>query len=274
MRKIKWIMALLVSAFLLTGCGKQENATEVLDASRKKMNELSNYAMKMEMNMGIKAEGMEMTIPVTIDAKIDDKSGISQINTTTSMLGMSFSTEGYTQIVDGKTITYSKGSYELDGEQIWTKETSDQTANYKQFLLITESSSKVEKKKSDDKNADYYQVTISKEKMKSLMAESSNLMGDSMDLGDGYDIQNDVVIGIYVDKESQYITKLSMDLKDVLSIEGMEAGTELTEFNFTLTFSEFDQVGTLTIPEEVITNAQEESDEDWNFDDIDEDSEM
>lgn len=267
MKKSKWLAALLVSVFALTGCGKtDENASEVLDTARKQMNELSNYSMKMEMKMGVKAEGMSMEIPVVVDAKIDEKSGTAQMTTTASMFGMEISTEGYTQVVDGKTITYSKGNYEFDGEEVWTKETSDEVSNYSEFVAITEFGTKIDKKKSDDKNADHYQVTISKEKMKELMSESSNLMGDSMDM-EGYDIKNDVVLDIYVDKNSNYITKMVMDLKDVISLEDMEVAMEISECSLTFTFSDFNKVGTVTIPADVITSAIDQSDDDWNFDD-------
>ncbi len=267
MKKSKWLAALLVSVFALTGCGSKNdsNASEVLDKARKQMNELSNYSMKMEMKMGIKAEGMTMEIPVVVDAKIDAKSKTGKMTTTASMFGMESTTEGYTQVVDGKTITYSKGNYEFDGEQVWVKETSEDETNYNEFVAITEFGTKVEKKKSDDKNADYYQLTISKEKMKELMSESSSLMGD-MDF-ESADIKNDVVLDIYVDKKSNYITKLSMDLKDVISMEDMEVAMEISECSLTFTFGDFDKVGTITIPEDVITNAIDQSDDDWNYDD-------
>ncbi len=266
MKKSKWLATLLVSVLALTGCGSKndKNASEVLDAARKQMNELSNYSMKMEMKMGIKAEGMTMEIPVVVDAKIDAKSKTGKMTTTASMFGMESTTEGYTQVVDGKTITYSKGNYEFDGEQVWTKETSEDETNYNEFVAITKFGTKLEKKKSDDKNADHYQVTISKEKMKELMSESSSLMGD-MDF-ESANIKNDVVLDIYVDKESNYITKLSMDLKDVISMEDTEVAMEISECSLTFTFSDFDKVGTITIPEDVVTSAIDQSD-DWNYDD-------
>ncbi len=265
-KKSKWLTALFVSVVALTGCGKSsENASEVLDTARKQMNELSNYSMKMEMKMGVKAEGMSMEIPVVVDAKVDEKSGTAQMTTTASMFGMESTTEGYTQVVDGKTITYSKGNYELNGEQVWTKETSDEVSKYNEFVAITEFGTKIEKKKSNDKNADYYQVTISKEKMKELMNDSSSLMGD-MDF-ENADIKNDVVLDIYVDKKSNYITKMTMDLKDVISLDDPEVEMEISECSFTFTFSDFNKVGTVTIPEDVITSAIDQSDDDWNYDD-------
>ncbi len=265
MRKSKWLVALFVSLLALTGCGKKEDFAEVLDASRKKMDELSNYAMKMEMKIGVKAEGIEMTLPVVVDAKIDAKSQTGEMTTSMQFMGMDISTQSYTQTVDGKTTTYTKE--EMDDEEVWTKETSESATDYKQFVSITENSTDIQKKKSDDKNADYYQVTISKEQMQSLMKESSNLMGDSMDM-EGYDIKNDVVVDVYVDKNSHYITKLGIDLKDVMSMDEMEAGVELTEASITISFSEFDKVGTITIPEDVIENAQEYSDDMENDSDI------
>ncbi len=82
-----------------------------------------------------------------------------------------------------------------------------------------------------------------------------------------YQIEKDVVIDAYIDKESNYITKIVMDLKDVMTVE---EDVELTSATITITIYDFDKVGTITIPEEVIQNAQEEAEgNDWNFDDED-----
>lgn len=255
MKRAKWLVALLVSVVALTGCGKTENAADVMNKAGEKMKGLSNYAMKMEMEIGVKASGLEMTVPMTIDAKIDTKSETAKMNMSIEMMGMKISTEGYTQTEDGKTTTYTK---EMMGDT-WTKEYSDDKTGYDEFTMIADTFSKIEKKKSNDKSANCYKATISKEKMDSLFATMGN---DSME---GYTIEKDVVIDVYVDKKSNYITKMVMDLKDAMKVEDE---VEITAATITITFSDFDQVGTITIPEEVITSAVEEHEmDDFNFDD-------
>lgn len=258
MRKSKWLVALLVSVIALTGCGKTENVEDVINTAGQKMRDLSNYAMKMEMNVGIKASGLEMTVPMTIDAKIDVKSETAQMNMAIEMMGMKMSTEGYVQTEEGKTTTYTK---EMMGDT-WTKEYSDDKTGFNDVMMIADNFSKIEKKKSNDKSANCYKATISKDKMDSFLSAMST---DNME---GYSIEKDVVIDVYVDKKSNYITKLVMDLKDVMEAD---EEVEITAATITITFSDFDQVGTITIPEEVITNAVEESDDmdDFDLDDSD-----
>ncbi len=256
MKKSKWLVALFVSVVALTGCGKTENVKEVFATAEKKMDALSNFTMKMEMNIGVKSSGVEMTIPTTIETKMDVKSKTSKMNMSVEMMGMKLSTEGYTQTVDGKVITYTK---EMMGDT-WTKEISDDDDS-NDVLSIAEHAKKIEKKKSDDKAANCYQLTISKEDMTALLG---TMGADSVE---EYQIEKDVVIDAYIDKESNYITKIVMDLKDVMTVE---EDVELTSATITITIYDFDKVGTITIPEEVIQNAQEEAEgNDWNFDDED-----
>ena len=272
MKKSKWLAALLVSVLMLTGCGKttsSEDAGKALDEANKKMEELSNYAMKMEMTMGMKAEGMTMEIPVVMNAKVDAKNKIMQMDGSVKVMGEEETMESYTQEVDGKTIEYSKGISYLDGEEVdvWYKETEEASVGYDEFISIAENASKVEQKKSNDKNTNYYQVTIAKEKMQEIMNSSSDLtMGE-----EEYEIASDVVVDIYVDKTSGYITKISMDLAKVISLD-TEAQIEISEFTFTISLSEFDKVGNVTIPEDVIANAIDQ--DAWDYDDEFEDPEM
>lgn len=258
MRKSKWLVALLVSVVALTGCGKTEKAEDVINTAGQKMEDLSNYAMKIEMNIGVKASGLEMTVPMTIDAKIDVKSETVQMDMTIEMMGMKMSTEGYIQTEDGKTTTYTK---EMMGDT-WTKEYSDDKTGFNDVAMIADNFTKIEKKKSNDKSANCYKATISKDKMNSLLAAMGT---DNME---GYSIEKDVVIDVYVDKKSNYITKMVMDLKDVMKAD---EEVEITAATITITFSDFDQVETVTIPEEVITSAVEESDDidDFYSDDSD-----
>lgn len=265
MKKTKGFIALLVSVCILTGCGKNEDSTEILKASEKKMNELSSYAMKMEMTLGMKAEGMELTVPIVADIKVDEKSGNSQMKTSTKMMGQEIATEGYAQILDGKTTTYTKGTYELDGEKIWMKETNDEKTDYMEFVSIIKNNTKIQKKKSDDKKANLYQITVSKDQMKELLKNSSSVMGE-MD-AESADIKGDVVVDVYVDKSSDYITKIVMDLKDTISMEEEDVEMEITSYTISITFSEFNKVGTITIPEEVINTAKDQSSDDWYMDD-------
>lgn len=259
MKKSKWLMALVAGLLVVTGCGKK-NYDSIIDESRKKMEDLSNYSMKMEMNVGVKASGIEMTIPMTATAKLDNKAKTAQMEMTVSMFGMKVTTESYMDLSKEQAITYTKESL----SEAWTKEYSENPINFQEFTTITENSSKIEKKKSDEKGTDHYAVTISKEKMQELMTASMDSMGTE---SEDFKIEKDVVIDLYIDKKSGYMTKMAMDFADIIQLD--EEDGEITEFTMTLTFADFNTVGTVTIPEDVVANATEESDVDFDSEDFD-----
>ena len=248
MKKRNWFALLLVIGLTLTGCGKKENDSEIIDNARKKMNALSSYAMTMDISMGIKSGGFEMNMPFTIAAKLDNVSKNAKMDIAIEVFGMSIETESYVDASGEQTITYTKEVM----EDAWTKSYSENTGGLQDFASITENSTKIEKKKSNDKTLAYYQITISKDKMQTLLNESMN----AMDSTDAYVIEKDVVVDIYIDKKTNYITKMEMNLLDVMTIDDEDA--ELTEFKMSITFSQFDEIGTITIPAEVIENAVEE----------------
>ncbi len=227
------------------------------------MSNLSNYALKFQMNLGVKMEGMEMTIPYIIDAKYDEKSKIGIMNTSVKIMGIDFSTNVYTQTIDGKTITYTRENEEEAEEGIWLKKIEDSQSSNQLFDSIAEKIKKIKQKKSNDKHTDYYQVTIDKEQMQSLLNQSSRFTKSSINTT-YYEIVRDVIVDLYVDKNTNYITKICMDLKDAIQLDENEA--EVSMFTIILTFSEFNNVGTLTIPEEVIQNAIDQLDVDQSFD--------
>lgn len=259
MKKLKWLVVVFAGLFVITGCGKKDYSS-IIDESRKKMEDLSNYSVKMDMNIGAKTSGIEMNIPMSINMKLDAKSKIAQMDMTVSVFGIKVTTESYLDMSKEQAVTYTKENL----SDTWTKEYSENTANLQEFTSITENSSKIEKKKSDEKGVDHYAVTISKEKMQELLSESMNSMGSETE---GYEVEEDVVVDLYINQKSGYITKMDMDLADVIKMD--EEDGEITAFTMTLTFADFNTVGKVTIPEEVIANALEKSDTDLDSEEFD-----
>lgn len=263
MRKAKWLVAFTIFVLALTGCGKDKNSGEVLNNAKKQMEALSNYAMKLEMKMGVKSAGLEMDFPIEMNIKVDEKTQTAKMDVQFEMLGMKISTEGYMQQVGNQTVTYTKEVM----EDVWTKEYSETSSNFSELKNMTKQFSNAKQKKSDDKEAYLYQVSISKEEMKNWM-QSMDSVG-STEAGE-FNIDKDVVMDVYVNKKTNYITKMVMNLKEAIKMT--EEETQITNFEVIMSFSDFNNVGTITIPEEVVTSAQEEND--WNLDDLEENQEI
>lgn len=248
MKKLKWLALVFVSAIMITGCGKERTPEEVVDDASKKMNELSNYAMKLEMTMSINSSGIEMTIPITIDEKVDEDSKIASMNMTFEMFGVKMTSEGYIDMSQDQTVTYAKDFL----EDTWTKEYSANN-ELDDFVSITENASKVEKKDSEVKNVEHYQVTIEKDKMQQLLNASMNTIDETEE----YTVNGDVVVDLYIDSKTNYINKMEMDLSNSVSMNAEDV--EITAFSLTITLSDFNTVGTITIPDDVVANAVESS---------------
>ncbi len=257
MKKTKWLALVVAMVFLFTGCGKKLSDAEIIDNAGKQMKELSNYAMTMDIQMGIKSSGLEMSIPFTIDLELDNQSKLGYMKLVAEILGISITSESYMDASTNPNVTYTK---EVMADT-WTKKYSEDADEFDDIVSITENSENIEKKESNDKNILYYQVTITKEKMQELLNESMSTVESDTET---YTIDGDVIVDLYIDKKTNYITKMEMDLLDVISFD--EEDTELTAFTMSITFSKFNEIDKITIPDEVIENAVEEQEE---YDDTD-----
>lgn len=254
--KLKNIFLALTSILLFAGCG--DDPAKTLDKVSSNMSKLDNYEMNMTLNMGIKSEGVEMTIPISISSNVDEKNKKASMDTTLEMMGFKVTTESYLDMTGDKTITYTKS---VD-EEAWTKSESDDQ-DISGISDIIKAGTKVTKKDTKEKDVIYYQVTVSKETMEKYMKE----MGDTEDLTGTVEFNGDVVMDVYVSKDKKYLKKIYIDFSKFVKIE--EEGTEMTEFNLEISFDKFNKVGNVEIPKEVVDNAveEDETDYDFNYDD-------
>lgn len=252
--KLKNIVLALTSVLLFAGCGN--NPAKTLEKVSSNMSNLDNYEMKMTLNMGVKSEGVEMSIPINISANVDEKNKKASMDTTIEMMGFKVTTESYLDMTDDETITYTKS---VSDDDVWTKSTS-KNQDISNISKIIEAGTNVTKKSTKEKDVIYYQVTVTKEIMEKYMKE----MGDTEDLADSVEINDDVVMDVYISKDKKYLKKIYIDFSKFTKIEDEEA--EMTEFNLEISFDKFNEVGNVEIPKEVIDNAKEEDEIDYDFD--------
>jgi hypothetical protein len=249
---LKMLPVFVMSCLFATGCFL--NPTSDLKKASKKMAKLDSYQMTLDFTIGVKSQGIEMEVPVSLENSYHSKSKASKMNISISVFGMTVSSEGYISYSDdNKVITYIKDS----STEEWTKEESDNTVDSQivsDFIAIAQ---KIEKVKSDDKSLKKYQIIIAKEDaIKSISSLTSLLSSLDMDIDEEYEVTDDIVIDIYVNKKSKYITKIAFDLTDSIQIKDADTeNTSITKFTMELKFDKFNEVEEISIPEDVIKNA-------------------
>lgn len=272
MKKLKYLVAaLFIGAVTLTGCGKKETISpeDAIKKAQNAMKTVDNYKMDMSVDAGIKAQGMSLEVNFSLNGTIDEKNGKAKMTMTANALGMDINTEMYTDTKSekGKNISYAK---QEDGT--WKKSVSDSTevnADVSNAMLeVINSGSNVKSVKADSKDVNTYEITISAEKLASLMDMAGTNDVTSIDASS---LKGNVVLRVSIDKKTNNFTKLYMDMKDLLSSamsENEDIKLEISKAEFTINFSDYNKAGDVTIPLDVIENATEE-DDDYNFDDDD-----
>lgn len=273
MKKLKYLVAaLFIGAVTLTGCGKKETISpeDAIKKAQNAMKTVDNYKMDMSIDAGIKAQGMSLEVNFSLNGTIDEKNGKAKMTMTANALGMDINTEMYTDTKSekGKNISYAK---QEDGT--WKKSVSDSTevnADVSNAMLeVINSGSNVKSVKADSKDVNTYEITIPAEKLASLMDMAGTNDVTSIDASS---LKGNVVLRVSIDKKTNNFTKLYMDMKDLLSStmsENEDIKLEISKAEFTINFSDYNKAGNVTIPSDVIENATEDDDDDYNFDDDD-----
>ena len=272
MKKLKYLVAaLFIGAVTLTGCGKKETISpeDAIKKAQNAMKTVDNYKMDMSIDAGIKAQGMSLEVNFSLNGTIDEKNGKAKMTMTANALGMDINTEMYTDTKSekGNNISYAK---QEDGT--WKKSVSDSTevnADVSNAMLeVINSGSNVKSVKADSRDVNTYEITISAEKLASLMDMAGTNDVTSIDASS---LKGNVVLRVSIDKKTNNFTKLYMDMKDLLSSamsENEDIKLEISKAEFTINFSDYNKAGNVTIPSDVIENATED-DDDYNFDDDD-----
>jgi len=237
LKKMSKFKLLLLPLLLLSLTGCFRTPEEKVQDAFTKTDEASSAHTDMNINIGMKSEGIEIEIPVVISADIDNKTELAEMDLSVSIFGMKVSTKMYLDMKNN--ISYSQE------EDTWVKSVETDT------VLPTTANftfTNVEEQESTEKEY-VYKVTISKETFMNMMGslETTALEDES------YEFINDVVLDIYVDKSTGYVTRIYTDLQDAVKYDAEDV--EITSFNMEIIYSNFDKVSVTEIPEEVVENA-------------------
>jgi hypothetical protein len=244
MKKLKNLVILFITILVVTGCDN-DNGKELLDEAFKNMENVKSVAMVMEISMGNEQYNMSMKV----DGKYDSNEKKSYFETTASLFGMAVTTKTYTVEKDDKEYAYS-----TEDGNIWTYTISDSNNKEGAMNEVTSATKyakeykSVKKVKSDLKGHTKLEVIIAKDTMNNLMSET----GESNSVV----ITNDLVMYVYV--KDGYVTKIDMDLSNVIDSANMGG---FTKYSMVMTMSDHNKIEAINIPEDAIKNATLKEDE-------------
>lgn len=233
--KLKLLLLPLI-VFGLTACN---NKKADLESAIEKTNKAKSYHVDYVIDMGIKSSGIEMEVPIKMGMDMDTKTQVAKMNMNMSMFGVNVDMNGYVDLKNN--IMYMEN---IEEEGSWTKQ--------KMQNMTTNPVGKYSKvtKKDSTKEEDHYEATVTPEEFQ----KNLSLLGES-GTTDGMKLTKNVILDIYVNKKSNYVTKMEADLKDAIELE---ENVEYSKLKFTMTFSDFDKVSVKEIDKSIIDKAVEE----------------
>ena len=239
MKNIKYILILFV-VVLVTGCGSGDGAAK-LDKALENMSNVKSAKMETEMNVSIEGYSIIMNVE-----EIFNENGESYNKTTTKMLGQTNYSENYVIVEEDKLIIYSGENgenwtyQEYDNDSASIDISTDGISNYASDYKS------VKEVKSDIKGCTKLEVTIAKEDM---MKKFTNGTDEAQ-----FELADDLVMTVYI--KDEYITKIKFNFEDELQVA--EDGTK-TKYSFEFNVSEYNNVGKIIVPNDVLVNATKEA---------------
>ena len=273
LKKKLLLLACLFLGITLTGCGKAtENKLEVFKKAM--VSELTSYEAKATANAKVESEGVSVDISLPVTLKLDLKDGIKAYAKVEKTSLIPNDVEVYVTLND-KTVTAYTSTEDEEGKY-WVKSTE----NLDESLNLDASNYKEETKKYIDKyltddtvkyigeedSLKHYQVIINDNLLQQIAKDFEQELEKT-----GIEFKIDV----YLNKDNN-IAKVRIDFVDVLSKAAELAKDEIEDSQFdlsaiktldiTVEFTNHNNTK-VEIPEDVIKNAIDTNDFDYDFDD-------
>lgn len=268
------LMATTMMASMLTGCGFEfsvggfgtpKSATAVVERYMEKTEE-ANYNMSGNLNMefGMNAEGMSVSIPMRIGIDVDmlGAQAHGTMDISASFLGESMNDSAEMYIADGKTYVEDDGSWYVQESGSFTDLAAALDAgDFEDATLVV------------DKKAKTY--TISQD-LATFMANADledSMSGLTDDMASMFDISSDEVLSDLGDAMVVYVFDtdyrlLSVSLDEISYEKEVEddsmSGTAYVNFDFNFEFGKFGEIkdSDVKMPESVKSSALEEASSD------------
>lgn len=268
-------IACTMTAALLAGCGTKATPENLLRDMEKNSEKVESTLMNFKMNMAMSdgssdvSFGIDMDMESTADPEASHGKGTVSI----SMSGMNFDveTEMYSVIEDDEYVVYTLM------EDQWTRKVSDINEIAGEIDSMTQSMTEY---------ADQFELeedlsTVNDQECFELTGElDGGLIGeligtDMMESLGEYDIDDetltDMVFPCTIDiyKDSILPARIYFDMTDALTPLLEDTGASVSECYVDVTVMEYDSVGEITVPEETISSAVDDTGDDLDLPDDD-----
>ncbi len=249
---------------------KDEKAIDAIEKAFNNMENLNSYTMAIKADVETKGED-SFAMNFNLENSIDIKNKMAKININASYSGVSIEIPAYVDLSDEKNgVIYFKLPEALVDNSTWSKITlgeinfedlvnesinsSDEEIDLDKIEEKIKNIDFIQKKTSDIDGLDYYELVINEEYIKKIdealeEVELSDSEIEAMKLEKGF------VIGIYIDKKDNYVSKFTLDMADWIN-EVAAGEIEFEKLNLSIEYKDINKVSTITIPNEA-KNAKE-----------------
>ena len=265
------VLALVAGGLYFFLLRDNKNAFDAIKSAVKNMEELKNYTIVVSADVATEGENA-MSANASIEADVDVENKMSKINAKVGYSGMEIEMPAYIDFSDEENgMVYFKLPSMLTGTDEWSKITLG-AVNFDELVegtisedatdkeKIDELQTKlkeidfVKKAKSDDKNSNYYEIIINEENLKKISEvyedlEISEEEIDEMNLEEGF------VVGIYVNKKENYISKVVIDLTDFVN-ETIEDDVKMKKLEAVIEYKNINKLEKIKVSKDA-KNAEE-----------------
>ncbi|GAA0500333.1 hypothetical protein GCM10008986_29550 [Salinibacillus aidingensis] len=252
-----FILTLLLVPLFITGCGTAEIPEDVFQQALKESENIQSFQVDMEMEQKIKMSDMNQSLPMSMTSKTKVQVDPEAMYQEMDMMGQKVK------------VYYVNDEFYLkpSDEENWMKAPQEVVDQINQLTQSQHSPNEqlsqleefVDELNMEEKKNNYvFSITASGDKMKSYVLEQlrQNELPDQQFTEK--QLQNitihDVEISLEVDKETYYPQTYSMSMKTNSKQNGK---TTKTDTAIDATYSQFNQIGDIKLPENVKNNAKE-----------------
>lgn len=271
----KVLLIILILLIVLAGIGtglyfflfkdKNEKSIETIQKAVENMESLKSYTMIIKGDISTKGDE-SFDASLNLETNIDEQNKMSKMNVKVSYSGVEVELPIYIDLSDeenglvyfklpemlGESSGWSKialGSIDLDDLANSISDSSEYKFDLDKFKENIKDIDFIEKKKSDISGSNYYEITINEETIKEIAKANEDLEIEESDieemqLGDGF------VIGVYINKKGDYISKISINLADYLNKIAKSEDADITfeKCVMSIEYKDINEVGEITIP--------------------------
>lgn len=260
-KAVKYLSLLIMLLLVATGCGSKKDPKEMLKEALNNMKDMKSTAIKMDIEMGINAEGLSLSMDMNVEGKMDEH-GNTYSKTSASMFGYNQTEEGYIINKNGFTYTYTNDGegweYTVE-DYVEDEELSDEELD-KEIDKFLDTIKDIKEEKTDRDGYTKLVLTIDYAKMNEILKETEETSEEVE-----FKLEKDMVLTIYI--KDGYVAIIEMDVSDIMNQAMAEDGINMNmTAKLTLELNDFNKVDTIVLPQEVEENAVLESELEYEED--------